>query len=253
MLVRLLILALCCTFLSCKDLVNKYKRSSSGVSELDKAVLYDFRPGSVPILKSVDRASQQFVLGAIPPPSCPVAANQPAVQAKIVSALDGSFSYAAETETAYLVTGPCAGQNHVVVVSSGKVQASSETPYSAVIGSYDLNHDDQNELLLAGETTHEGVVTRETSLQKFEKNSLRAFENFGIVSTDPCSLFAGASETKKQELIAKGISPHLEAVRILYLPRPNHEMPSFTAERYRAACPTTPGGPQGPWQMVSGK
>ena len=71
--------------------------------------------------------------------------------------------------------------------------------------------------------------------------------------TDPCAKFSGTTEQQKNDLIAKGLSPYIEAVRIVYLPRPGHEMPSFTAERLRAACPTTQGGQPGPWQVVSGK
>lgn len=237
MLRRILIIALCCTLFSCKDLVEKYKRSSSGVSELDKKVLYDFRE---PIAQNaVDPKQVPQALLALN--SC----NPPVQKA------DGSFTYAAERETAFLER--CGASSRMFVFSGDKLQVSSDTPYSTLAATFDLNRDDKNEFLLVGDTTHDSVVTREASLENFEKNSLRAVENFGIVYTNPCALFSGATDSNKQELIAKGVSPNVEAVRIFYLPHPNHEMPSFTAERYRAACPTTAGGQHGPWQLVTGK
>ena len=230
---RILILALCCTLVSCKDLVEKYKRSSSGVSALDKKVLYDARFPTV---------HSDGALSPAAPPNCtgPLADVQ------------GSFTYAAEQEQAALYA--CKDTNKLLVYSlpSRKVQASSDTHYSDIVGTFDLNHDDKNEFLLTVETTHHGEISREASLDNFEKNSLRAVEDFGIVYHDPCAVFAGASETKKKELVASGRSPYIEALKISYLPRPGHEMPSFTAERLRAACPASPNTPLN-WQLVSPK
>jgi hypothetical protein len=225
------IVALCCTLVSCKSLVEKYKRSSSGVSELDKQVLYDFREPPI-----------------ITPPGqlCPAA---PANCSRPLSRAEGSFTYAAEQEQACLYQ--CAGSNRLEVRSKdNKVQASIETPYSAILKTFDLNHDDKNEFLFTVESDQGSVHSTEASLQTIEKGSLRAVENFGIVYSDPCSQSTGATEAKKNELIAKGLSPFIEAVRISYLPHPNHEMPSFTAERLRAECPSTPGGQHGPWRVV---
>ena len=232
MLLRILILALCCTLVSCKTLVEKYKRSSSGVSALDKKVLYDARTPTV---------HSDGALAPAAPPDCtgPLADMQ------------GSFTYAAEQERATLFA--CKGSNKLVVYSGGKIQASSDTHYANIVATFDLNHDDKNEFLLSVETTHDGEISREASLDNFEKNSLRAVEDFGIVYHDPCALFAGANETKKKELIASGRSPYIEALTISYLPRPGHEMPSFTAQRYRAACPATPGTGPSNWQLVSPK
>jgi hypothetical protein len=232
MLLRILIVALCCTLVSCKDLVEKYKRSSSGVSALDKRVLYDARFSTV---------HSDGALSPAAPPDCTV----PLADAQ------GSFTYAAEQEQAVLYR--CTGTNKLIVFSARKVQASSDTPYSDIIGTFDLNHDDKNEFLLMVETTHNGEISREASLDNFEKNSLRAVEDFGIVYHDPCALFLGATEPKRKELTASGQSPYIEALRISYLPHPGHEMPSFTAQRLRAPCPTTPGAAPSDWQLVSPK
>lgn len=234
MLPRILVLVLCCTLLSCKNLVEKYKRSSSGVSELDKKVLYDFREPQI-----------------LTPPGHPCAAP-PSGCSRVLSRAEGSFTYAAEQEQACLYK--CGNTGKLVVsASDGKVQASIETPYSSILKTFDLNDDDKNEFLFTAETNHGGVASTEASLQTIEKGTLRAVENFGIVYTDPCAQFMGASEQKKNDLIAKGLSPIIEAVRISYLPHPNHEMPSFTADRLRAACPATAGAQHGAWQVVTGQ
>ncbi len=252
MLPRILILALCCTLLSCKDLVQKYKRSNTGLSSLDRKVLYDFRnplPASTPTLPD---STLHSVIATIPP-ACPVAANdaQPTTP-HVVSVASGSFTYAAEQETAYLVTGlPCGLHKAVIVMSNGKLQASSDTPYTSIAGTFDLNHDDKNELLLTGETTRDGQYSREASLQTFEKNTLRAVEDLGIVYHDSCSLFVGADDARKKALVASGLTPYVEAVVVYYLPHSGLEMPNFTAERYRAPCPATPGAPPPNWQLVS--
>jgi hypothetical protein len=253
MLLRILIVALCCSLLSCKDLVEKYKRSSSGVSTLDKRELYDFRKAVTSKPPDVDRETELKVFAAIPPASCPESKATTA-KLRINSSATGSFTYAAEQETAYLVSGlPCQWPNKVIVLSAEKLQASSDTPYTHIAASFDLNHDDKNELLLAGETTHDGDNSREASLETFEKNSLRAVENFGIVYHDTCARFAGADEAKKKSLIAQGLSPFVEAVVVSYLPRPGHEMPSFSAQRFRAPCPADPGAAPANWEAVSPK
>ena len=234
-------------------MVEKYKRSNSGVSSLDKRVLYDFRNPTAASPPDIAAGVQQLAFSVVPPASCPVDPKQPPPKLHITSVASGSFTYAAEQEKAYLVAGlPCGWQNKIVVVAGGKVQASSDTAYALIAGIYDLNRDDKNELLLVGETTHQGEVSREASLQTFEKNSLRPVEQFGIVNHDSCALFAGANEATKNKLIGSGLTPYVEAVVISYLPHPGREMPSFTAERYKAPCPAAGGTPKD-WQPVSPK
>jgi len=171
---------------------------------------------------------------------------------RIASVATGSFTYAAEQEIAYLVTGlPCGWPNKLTIVSAGKVQASSDTSFSAIAGTYDLNRDDKNEMLLVSENTHNDEISHEASLDTFEKNSLRAVEDFGIVYHNSCALFAGVDDVKKKSLIVSGLTPYIEAVVVYYLPHSGPEMPSFTAERYRAPCPASPGAAPANWQLVS--
>ncbi len=252
MLPRILILALCCSLLSCKDLVQKYKRSNTGLSALDRKVLYDFRQPIPSTNPSIDPATQRMVLAAIPPASCPVAEGwHPPGPARIVSVTRGAFTYAAEDEVAYLVSPTSCPSSTLLVFSGTKFQASSSTPYSSIAGTFDLDRDDKNELLLVGETRRDAEYSREASLQTFEKNTLRAVEDLGIVYHDSCALFAGADEAKKKALVASGLTPNIEAVVVYFLPHATREMPSFTAERYRAPCPASPSAPPTNWQPVS--
>jgi hypothetical protein len=231
---RILIVALCFTLVSCKNLVEKYKRSNSGLSSQDKKLLYDFRQPVTPPL--ID-------LAAAPKDLLALSSCTPKIQR-----VDGSFTYAAENESAYLWQ--CSDSKKIFVFAGAKLQASSDTSYSAIAGTFDLNRDDKNELLLIGETNRNGAFSREASLQTFEKNTLHAVEDFGIVYHDTCALFAGADEAKKKGLIAKGLTPYVEAVVIYYLPHSAREMPSFTAERYRAPCPDPHASPAN-WQLVT--
>lgn len=230
MLPRILVLVLCCTLLSCKNFVEKYKRSNSGLSSLDRQVLYDFRNSPTPSVHA-----------------CP--APPAAACSTVLGNASGSFTYAAENEQACLYR--CGTTNTLAVFSGTKMQASSETAYSSIAATFDLNRDDKNELLLLGETSHNGEFSREASLQTFEKNTLHPVEDFGIVYHDSCVLFAGVDEAKRQKLITSGLTPNVEAVVIYYLPHPNREMPSFTAERYRAPCPATSNIAPSGWQLVS--
>lgn len=235
MLPRILVLALCCSLLSCKDLVQKYKRSNFGLSSAEKKVLYDFRsPLRAPIIEPTKMPAALKALKGCNPP---------------IQEVNGSFTYAVEQESAYLWR--CDGENRVFVFSGDKLQTTADTPYSTIAATFDLNRDDKNELLLLGETSRNGELFREASLQTFEKNTLHAAEDFGIVYHDSCALFAGADEAKKQKLINSGLTPYVESVVVYYLPHATREMPSFTAERYRAPCPASPNAAPSGWQLAA--
>lgn len=242
MLRNILVIALCLGLMSCKGIIESYKRSNSGVSALDKKVLFDFRNPVAAAVPQVAPETQKQVLGAIPPGSCPVAPHQPPRIPRVAAVVNGSFTYAAETETAYLVTGtPCGSGNKLLVFSSGKLQVQSDTAFSSILNMFDLNHDDQNELLMSVANIRDGVTDREAALVNYEKNSLHTVEDFGTVYHDSCGVAATAAD---------GGSRHVDAVAVYYLPRPEHQLPSFTVERYRAACPTTPGAPPTGWTRV---
>lgn len=221
--------ALCLTLVSCKGMIESYKRSNSGTSALEKKVLFDFR--TTPPAR---------VFATVLPASLP--ANCAAIDGAA-----GSFTYAAENEHFYLAR--CGDANRYFVFST-KLQASGETAFSRILQTLDLDHNDQNELLLMAQTAKDGVVDREASLDDFEKNVLRAVEDFGTVYHDPCARFAGPDAAKRRQLTASGGSPYIEAVVVYYLPRPGHQMPNFTAERYRAACPARAGAAPSGWERV---
>lgn len=255
MLRLILILALCCPLLSCKNFIEKYKRSNSGVSALDKKVLADFREPLPDHPPNLDPATEQKVFAAIPPASCPGSgANRAPLKMYVSAAASGSFTYAAEHETLYLVSGiACEPHNRLLVFSADKLESSADVPYDRLLQTPDLNDDGKNEMLLAGESRNNNEVNREATFVEFDRNSLRQVESFGIVYHDACALFIGADSAKQQQLVAAGRTPNIEAVVIYYLPRPRHERPSFTAERYRASCPASAGGKHGPWQLVAPK
>ncbi|MGH9524464.1 MAG: hypothetical protein ACRD3E_18230 [Terriglobales bacterium] len=247
MLRRIFIGMLCLTLVSCKSLVEKYKRSSSGTSSVDKRVLYDFRSPFQFAKPPVDDKTVSMLLATNDKGTC--TSRQPTPQ--VESLAEGSFTYAAEKETAYLVVPwRCSPENRLIVFSGSKLQAASDTSFNTILKTYDLNGDDKNEMLLGVETTKDGVTDREASLVDFEKNTLHTVEDFGTVYHDPCALFRNADARTKQELIAGGRQPMVETVVVWYLPRPGNQMPSFTAVRYHAPCPATPGTPPTGWTQL---
>ena len=246
MLRRILIATVCLTLVSCKSLVEKYKQSSSGISAADKRVLYDFREPFAIVQPKVDAKTLGTLLATNDGATC----TTPRRPLHVASVADGSFTYAAEKETVYLVS-PwlCSPANRLIVLSEGKLQAASDTNFNTILKTYDLNGDDKNEMLLGVETKKDGVTNREASLVNFEKNTLHSVEDFGIVYHNPCA----PDEATRKQLIAGGHTLLAEAVVIWYLPRPGNQMPSFTAVRYQAPCPATAGMPITAWTQVGGK
>lgn len=250
MLRRIFIATLCLTLVSCKSVVEKYKVSSSGTSSVDKRELYDFRTTFQNVNPAVGEKTLSMLLATNDQPKC----KSPQRPPKVAALAEGAFTYAAEKETAYLVVPwQCSTANRLIVFSGDKLQAASDTNFHTILKTYDLNGDDKNEILLGVETTKNGVINREASLVNFEKNTLHSVEDFGIVYHDPCAALAPADEAKRKQSTAGGRSPFAEAVVIWYLPRPGNQMPSFTAVRYHAPCPATPGAPLTGWTPVGRK
>jgi hypothetical protein len=239
-----------------------YSRSTSGVSALDKKILYDFRDTSSPLPK-LDAATQRRVLTVISPnyyerpAQCPSSKDSAdRVVLNISGLATGSFTSPGAKEDAYLVDVTKCGENpafrgnRLLVFTGDQLTAAADTKYSEILKSYDLNGDGVNELLLAGGFTHMGEVITEATLVRFDKRALVTVENFGSVYHDVCGLFVGLSDDARKDLISKSIEPIAEAVVISYLPRPGGQMPSFVAERYRAPCPAGENQKPANWQRA---
>lgn len=229
-----------------------YSRSSSGVSALEKKLLYDFRHAASS-LPRLDRATERRVLTAVSPEyydnllECPSGKYYgEGVVLRIAAAVTGSFTAPGAKETAYLVdVAKCgqtmaeltSGDNRLVVFSGNHVVASVATRDDDILKAYDLNRDGTDELLLAGGSANSGEVTTTAALVRFDKKALVTIENYGTVYHDVCGLLFPPTEERRRDLTSKGVEPVAEAVAISYLPAPGRQMPGFVAERYRAPCP----------------
>jgi hypothetical protein len=233
-------LALLCMAAALLMSCEPYNRSNSGVSAIDKTILYDFRTPRAPAPPKLDAATERAVLAAVAPRylearQCPPAragqAQPPVLW--ITAAAEGAFTAPGVKQNVYLVRrlacGEDSGPNHLVVWADGKAAANVETPDSTILKTYDLNGDGENELLLADWSARNNSTAVLARLAQFDQNSLPAVENFGIVYDNTC---ASASD------------PAMDAVVLWYLPRPGQKMPSFTAQRFRAHCPAQGQPPQ---------
>ncbi len=240
-----------------------YSRSTSGVSALDKKLLYDFRDTASPSLPKLDKATERRALTAVSPNyyenllECGNDYGAPVL--RIASVVTGSFTASGAKETVYLVAVTKCGEtmaemgadvNRLLVFSGNQMVASAETRSDTILKGYDLNGDGVSELLLVGGWAHGGEITTNATLVRFDKKALVTIENFGAVYQDVCGLFSPPSDERRKEMTAKGIPPVAEAVVISYLPQSDPQMPHFFAERYRAPCPAGPNQNPSNWQRV---
>ncbi len=211
-----------------------YDRSNSGVSATEKTLFYDFRDTSRPAPPKVDAAIQRKLLLA-------VARDRGCAkeEARINAVSEGSFTAAGVKQTAYLTNLRCLGTppqtlHRLLIFTGDKLEANAEVAESSILKTCDLNGDGENELLLAFRSEKEPVTNVQARLVQFDKMSLVAVENFGIVYDDTC----GSADSRG-----------LDAVVLSYLPRPGQKMPNFTAQRFRAECPGPDQGPH--WTLIN--
>ncbi|MGI9103034.1 MAG: hypothetical protein ACR2IF_11390 [Terriglobales bacterium] len=227
---------------------SNYSRSVSGVSALDKKVLWDFR---TPHLRTAIRpapAETERVLSAVFPSSlrdfaeCVASKAQGRRIASITQTADGAFTAPGAKERLYVVVGrPCSGTRgeiRLAVFSADRNVADVLSPVGGLLlDTVDLNGDGKNEILFAASHRGEQSGFETAALVQFDKNKLVTIEDFGQVYEDSCRSLA---EPKS-----------LMAVVLNYLPTPGGQMPKFTADIYRAPCPAPDQKPN--WVRAEGK
>lgn len=102
-----------------------------------------------------------------------------------------------------------------------------------VAGTYDLDGDGKNELLLESSSINQGRQLKSARLVQHEKDKLVTVEDFGQVYDNSCG----------------GRDGSMSASTIYYLPPPAGQKPRFTVELYRAPCPAPAQQPQ--WTRVN--
>jgi len=253
MIVRRAVLLVALAVLACG--CEPYSRSNSGVSALDKKVLYDFRDAVLPAAPKLDAATERRVLSAATRDGAVKCApgSKPGAAPYVAAAATGSFTAAGAHETVYLARqgtcgeSPVPGGNRLVVFAGDRLVATADTRYFDILKTYSLTGDGGDELLLAGGRARLGELNTDAALVRFDKNSLVTVEDFGAVYHDVCGMFRGISDEARKDLIAKGLHPRMDAVVVSYLPRPDRRMPPFFAERYLAPCDQKPP----PWVRLT--
>jgi len=104
-----------------------------------------------------------------------------------------------------------------------------------VAGTYDLDHDGKNELLLEMSAINHGRQLKSARLVQYDKDKLVTVEDFGQVYDNSCGARDGS----------------MSASTIYYLPPPAGQKPRFTVELYRASCPAQGQPPQ--WTRVNAR
>lgn len=218
-----------------------YSRSGTGFSALDKKVLYDFRnlPPAPPAIDETTKAKViSAAMHAASVPNC-----RPESSAQIGGSADGSFTAAGLKQAVYLVeVGRCEREaepvRRLVVFTAGAFTAKADVTWSdAILGTFDLNADHKNELLLGGGRVDQGQVIRIAKLVVFDKDRLATVEDFGQIYDDTCGT----------TLAAKSMTASV----VYDLPPPPNQKPRFTVELYRAECPVQGRPPR--WERVSGR
>lgn len=228
---------------------ESYSRSLSGFSSLDKRVLYDFRNDGPDVRAPLDAATTRRVLSAIFPSyltdtrQCKPPGNadeRGQIVPAILASADGSFTGAGVKQTAYLIdVGECGARSPVfathrlVVFAAGTLAANVEAPRAnAIAGTYDLNGDGKNEILLRWREFRQ--VAHTATLVEFDKDKLAVVEDFGQIYNSDC-----------------GAKLPTSASVVYYFPPPAGQKPRFTVELYRADCPAQGQPPQ--WTRVGGR
>lgn len=245
-----------------------YSRSNSGVSALEKKVLYDFRAATAPAPR-LDQNAARKVLSSVSPQyayqrDCPASISRYQTPVFWISGhADGSFTAPGSRQSAYLVyrvsCGPeNSGPTLLVILSGDKLVASAEIPGTAFRGSsdtsaqllktFDLNANGTNELLLAISSVSSQNSGTTAELVEISNGKLTTIEDFGAVYHSPCEGFAPMTAQQK-ELRDKAVEPVIDAVVLWYLPQPSQQMPNFTAQRFRADCPAPGQQPQ--WKEIA--
>ncbi|HVZ60524.1 MAG TPA: hypothetical protein VG892_07020 [Terriglobales bacterium] len=243
---------------------KKYEVSSQGTSAANKHQLYDWREdsasggGATSASKNgnIQAANIQEVYAALFPGYSSSAgrckahgggAHGPRVLAssrgtfQVPGEAPGAGQSADKLQTAYLIDpGNCAaddsGESSLAIFSGGRLLSAHPVNATAILGTYDLDEDGISELLLANAAKQSDADPQEAVvitafLAQFKKDRFVVEENFGRVRYQTCS--PGQQDGA------------MNAIRVLYLPEVDlktgavlNKMPRFTAELYRAPCPT---------------
>ena len=148
----------------------------------------------------------------------------------ITDVIQGSFTAAEQTQTAYIISvSECFashadnfGSQRIAIFNGPTLVADLDLDSKGnVLRKTDLDGDGINELLMSSGYMNQGILTESAALLGFKGGSVAVIQDFGEVSEDSC-----ASGLPDSAATASVISTVTELVK----------MPRFEVDRYKSSC-----------------
>jgi hypothetical protein len=165
--------------------------------------------------------------------------------ATISAVAEGSFTAAGAKQTAYIIdthSGSPAdndGPKYLAIFSGETYVADFPVPnLSLILGTFDLNRDGVNELLLGYYYMQMGQAMEWAKLVQVSQGQLRTIKDFGTTYVSFCE--AG---------LAPDNNPGVAAAVIYYAPAQNAQMPDLRVDNYKASCAPEGATPQ--WKYTT--
>ena len=158
----------------------------------------------------------------------------------ITDMLQGSFTAAGETQTAYIISvSECFashadnfGSSRIAIFTGPKLVADLDLDFkSNVVKKTDLDGDGINELLMSSGYMNQGILVESSALLGFKNGSVKVIEDFGQVTEDSC---------------ASGLPDSVATASVIYTATELTKMPTFQIEKFKSACRTPHR-----WRLVS--
>jgi hypothetical protein len=181
-------------------------------------------------LTDENKCSSQFDASDGPDP---LAAARKAGQIvpSIVDVVNGSFTAAAQTQTAYLISVSECNASHadnfgtkrMAIFSGQQLVADVDVDFnSSIVRKTDLNSDGIDELLMTGGDINQGELVEMAALVTFQNGRFRVIHDFGTVIDDDCGAERPGSSSKASVLYISDVFPG--------------RMPKLTMDNYASAC-----------------
>lgn len=173
----------------------------------------------------------------------PLAAARKAGQIvpSILDVVNGSFTAAGQTQTAYLISVSECNASHadnfgtkrMAIFSGQQLVADVDVDFnSSIIRKTDLNSDGIDELLMTGGDMNQGEAVEIAELVTLQNGRFRVIHNFGTVVDDDCAAERQGSSSKASVLYISDVLPG--------------RMPKLTMDNYVSGCRKTKR-----WRFVS--
>ncbi|HSD46134.1 MAG TPA: hypothetical protein VLB87_05905 [Pyrinomonadaceae bacterium] len=149
----------------------------------------------------------------------------------VAQVVNGSFTAAGQTETAYLIfVNECNashadnyGSKRLAIFSGPRLVADLDLDFkSGIVLTTDLDKDGINELMMTSGDMHQGELIEMAALLSFQNGRMRVVQDFGTVVEDNCASLRPGSAAKAKVLYLANAAPG--------------QMPRITVSHFAAGC-----------------